>query len=115
MTNCNKTEKNINFPMPAVHFLTDSAHQRHLLAASNVLQAHLQAMVLLQYFMIISSVSKFTSAIYRAVPRAKSGRNFAIGAGFLFIFFAPTGHGLFVFCPVPRSGFQRGKNTLTRS
>ena len=46
MTNCNKTEKNINFPMPAVHFLTDSAHQRHLLAASNVLQAHLQAMVL---------------------------------------------------------------------
>ena len=52
MTNCNKTEKNINFPMPAVHFLTDSAHQRHLLAASNVLQAHLQAMVLLQYFMV---------------------------------------------------------------
>ena len=51
MTNCNKTEKNINFPMPAVHFLTDSAHQRHLLAASNVLQAHLQAIVLLQYFM----------------------------------------------------------------
>ena len=54
MTNCNKTEKNINFPMPAVHFLTDSAHQRHLLAASNVLQAHLQAMVLLQYFMVMS-------------------------------------------------------------
>ena len=52
MTNCNKTEKNINFPMPAVHFRTDSAHQRHLLAASNVLQAHLQAMVLLQYFMV---------------------------------------------------------------
>ena len=48
----------MNFPMPAVHFLTDSAHQRHLLAASNVLQAHLQAMVLLQYFMAALSIAR---------------------------------------------------------
>ena len=59
MTNCNKTEKNINFPMPAVHFLTDSAHQRHLLAASNVLQAHLQAIVLLQYFMVLQPIFSY--------------------------------------------------------
>ena len=96
----------MNFPMPAVHFLTDSAHQRHLLAASNVLQAHLQAMVLLQYFMIISSVSKFTSAIYRAVPRAKSGRNFAIGAGYFFVFFfRPDGVRVVRFLPRAPIGF----------
>ena len=28
---------------------------------------------------------------------------------------APTGHGLFFSCPVPRSGFVRGKKMLTRS
>ena len=42
--------------------------------------------------------------------RAKSGRNFAIGAGYFFFFFcAPTGHRLSFSCPVPRSGFVRGK------
>ena len=45
----------------------------------------------------------------RAVPRAKSGRNFAIGAGYLFIFFAPTGHGLFFFCPRAPIGFPAGQ------
>ena len=61
MTNCNKTEKNMNIPMSAVHFLTDSAHQRHLLTASNLLQAHLQAVVLLQYFMAVCSSFTFRS------------------------------------------------------
>ena len=55
--------------------------------------------------------------VTRAVHRAKSGRNFAIGEGYLFFFFcAPTGHGLSFSCPVPRSGFMRGKKKmLTRS
>ena len=55
--------------------------------------------------------------VTRAVHRAKSGRNFAIGEGYLFIFFcAPTRHGLSFSCPVPRSGFMRGKKKmLTRS
>ena len=51
--------------------------------------------------MVAPPLSQTNYTGIRAVPRAKSGRNFAIGAGYLFIFFAPTGHGLFVFCPVP--------------
>ena len=48
--------------------------------------------------------------------RAKSGRNFAIGAGYLFIFLRPDGARVVFFLPRAPIGFRAGqKKMLTRS
>ena len=78
----------------------------------------------------ISLFAIYASAASRPVGRGRHSRlYFDVGlctelnrAGILqsgrviYLFIcAPTGHGLFFSCPVPRSGFVRGKKMLTRS
>ena len=48
-------------------------------------------------------------------PELNRGRIFKSGGFFNYIFSPRTGRGLSVFCPVPRSGFERGKKMKTRS
>ena len=48
-----------------------------------------------------------------AVARTKSGQNFAIGQVRLF-FPLLTDHGLSVFCPTTRSGFERGLSPIIK-
>ena len=55
--------------------------------------------------------------VTRAVHRAKSGRNFAIGEGYLFFFLRPDGARVVFFLPRAPIGFHAGqkKKMLTRS